>query len=220
MFPKEGLAFLTQLKENNHKLWFQDNKKDYETFVKEPFKQIVTEIVQNLIPHTHLSAHVKVSEYIFRIYRDVRFTKNKQPFKTFLGAYLDHEGTQSDKAGYYIHIEPNNSFIACGLYEPNAEQLKKIRQEIVYEQEQWNCILSNSHLVQHWGQIHEGTRYKKIPKDVAQYPELSNYTTLKQFLLWKAIPDEIVTSKKYVEYCTEHFLSAVPFVNFLRTATL
>ncbi len=220
MFPKEGLTFLSRLKENNNKLWFQDNKKDYETFVKEPFKQIVSEIVQNLVPHSHLSCHVKISEYIFRIYRDVRFTKNKQPFKTFLGAYLDHEGTQSDKAGYYIHIEPNNSFIACGLYEPKAEQLKKIRQEIVYEQEQWKNILSNSDLTQQWGAIYEGLRYKKIPKDVVQYPELAQYTTLKQFLLWKTIPDEMVTSKKYVQHCTEHFLSAVPFVNFLRTATL
>lgn len=220
MFPKEGLTFLSRLKENNNKIWFQEHKKGYETFVKEPFKQIVSQIVENIVPYTHLSPHVKVSEYIFRIYRDVRFTKNKQPFKTFLGAYLDHEGTQSDKAGYYIHIEPNNSFIACGLYEPNAEQLKKIRQEMVYEQEQWQNILSNPDLTQQWGIIYEGLRYKKIPKDVIQYPELAQYTTLKQFLLWKSVPDEIVTSEKYIPYCTQHFLLAVPFVNFLRTATL
>jgi uncharacterized protein (TIGR02453 family) len=220
MFPKEGLRFLSDLKENNNKEWFQENKSTYETFVKEPFKAIVTEIVQGLIPNSHLSPHVKISEYIFRIYRDVRFTKNKQPFKTFLGAYLDHEGTQSDKAGYYIHIEPNNSFIACGLYQPSAEQLKKIRQEIVYESETWQNILSNPQIVSNWGELHADIRYKKIPKDVEQYPELALYTTLKQFLLWKTIPDEVVTSKKYIEYCTTHFLSAIPFVNFLRNAIL
>lgn len=220
MFPQQGLTFLSDLKTHNEKVWFQENKKDYERYVKEPFKQIVTDIVQHLTPHTHLSPHVKISEYIFRIYRDVRFSKNKQPFKTFLGAYLDHEGTQSDKAGYYIHIEPGNSFIACGLYEPNAEQLKKIRQEIVYEQEQWQNILSAPELTDKWGGLYEGVRYKKIPKEVACYPHLSEYTTLKQFLLWKSIPDHTVTSEKYVPFCTEHFLSAVSFVSFLRTATL
>ncbi|MDW8302077.1 MAG: TIGR02453 family protein, partial [Bacteroidia bacterium] len=218
MFPKEGLEFLTQLKANNNKTWFAQHKKEYETFVKEPFKQIVTTIVQHLIPQTHLSEHIKISEYIFRIYRDVRFTKNKLPFKTFLGAYLDHEGTQSDKPGYYIHIEPKNSFIACGLYEPNAEQLKKIRQEIVYETDTWQAILAHPSLLKYWGGLYEGRRYKKIPKDVIQYPELCNYTTLKQFLLWKYIPDEIVTSQEYVSYCVNHFLSAVSFVNFLRQA--
>jgi uncharacterized protein (TIGR02453 family) len=218
MFPKEGLIFLSNLKLNNNKIWFQEHKKDYETYVKEPFKQIVTDIVQHLIPHTHLSAHVKVSEYIFRIYRDVRFSKNKQPFKTFLGAYLDHEGTQSDKPAYYIHIEPSNSFIACGLYEPNAEQLKKMRQEIVYETEKWQNILTQPELVSHWKGLYEGIRYKKIPKEVAQYPELAEYTTLKQFLLWKNIPDKTVTSKKYIQYCVKHFVSATSFVSFLRNA--
>ncbi|MDW8346085.1 MAG: DUF2461 domain-containing protein [Bacteroidia bacterium] len=218
MFPAQGLQFLTQLKANNNKIWFQDNKKDYECFVREPFKQIVTQIVEHLVPHTHLSPYVKISEYIFRIYRDVRFTKNKLPFKTFLGAYLDHEGTQSDKPGYYIHIEPNQSFIACGLYEPKTEQLKKIRQEIVYETEIWQNILNNPSLQEHWRNLYPGKCYKKLPKDVAQYPELASYTTLKQFLLWKDIPDTIVTSEKYVEYCVSHFLSAVPFVNFLRNA--
>lgn len=215
MFPNEGLIFLSHLKANNNKIWFQEHKQEYENYVKEPFKQTVTNIVERLIPHSHLSAHVKINKYIFRIYRDIRFSKNKAPFKTFLGAYLDHEGTQSDKPGYYIHIEPENSFIACGLYEPTAEQLKKIRQEIVYETEKWQQTLEHA---QNWNGIYEGERYKKIPKDVPQYPQLAEYTTLKQFLLWKAIPDEMVVSSRYVEYCSQHFLDAVPFVNFLRNA--
>lgn len=220
MFPKQGLIFLSDLKAHNDKLWFQQHKDRYQTFVKEPFIQIITDIVKNLIPHSHLLPDTKVSEYIFRIYRDVRFTKNKLPFKTFLGAYLDHEGTQSDQAGYYVHIEPQNSFIACGLYQPTAEQLKKIRQEIVYETETWEKILSNPELIQHWNGLYNGIRYKKLPNDVKAYPELANYTTLKQFLLWKSIPDELVTSLSYTEYCITLFRIAVPFVNFLRNATM
>ncbi|MBK8413382.1 MAG: DUF2461 domain-containing protein [Bacteroidetes bacterium] len=131
MITKRTLDFLKALKKNNNREWFDVNRSKYEE-AKADFEKFVETLLPLLSKENSKLKDLKVKDCVFRIYRDVRFSKNKDPYKTNFGAYFVEGGKKSSKAGYYIQIEPGNSFLAGGCWMPEAPVLKAIRQEIDY----------------------------------------------------------------------------------------
>jgi uncharacterized protein (TIGR02453 family) len=125
---KNVLEFLAQLEANNNREWFQQNKKHYDE-AKTEVEAFVNAIIPDLAKFDDTLKYVEAKDCIFRIFRDVRFSKDKSPYKTNMGAWVTQAGRKSSGPGYYIHLQPGGSFLAAGVYMPEPAQLKKIRNE-------------------------------------------------------------------------------------------
>ena len=128
---KVVLDFLALLEENNNREWFQQNKKQYDE-AKAEVESFVNSIIGGLAKFDESVKYVEAKDCMFRIFRDVRFAKDKSPYKINMGAWITHAGRKSPGPGYYIHLQPGGSFLAAGVYMPEPDQLKKIRNEIYY----------------------------------------------------------------------------------------
>ena len=135
------LKFLKDLQKNNNKTWFENNRKTYQ-LIKEDFLVLTQQIIDGIAIFDLPVGHLKAKDCTFRINRDVRFSKNKSPYKNNVGAYFNYEGKKGNGAGYYLHIEPGKSFAAGGIWMPEPQVLSKIRQEIDYSFNQLNRITS------------------------------------------------------------------------------
>ena len=141
---KDTYSFLKDLAANNDRDWFNDNKKRYEA-AKQNFEGFIGELIKNISAFDPLIADVSPKKAIFRIYRDTRFSKDKSPYKTNIGAHLvAFSNKPHDRAGYYIHLEPGKSMIAGGAYLPPGPWVKAIRQEIAYNANEFKAILNNA----------------------------------------------------------------------------
>ena len=161
--------------------------------------------------------NLEVKDCVFRIYRDVRFSKNKVPYKTNMGAYFVEGGKKSDKAGFYIQAEPGNSFIAGGSWMPQAPLLKAIRQEIDYNQEQFEKILNEKSFKKLYGELTD-SRLKTSPKGYdSDHPAILH---LRQTSFTASMPveDRLVTSKTFVRKSVEAYKTIEPLLDFLNTA--
>jgi uncharacterized protein (TIGR02453 family) len=143
MIQAQTLQFLSKLKENNNKPWFDTNRKTYE-IAKKNFAEIVQELIKSIekFDNSIEEAQLEVKNCTFRINRDVRFSKNKDPYKTNFGASFSKGGKKAHSAGYYLHIDPNECFLAGGIWMPEPDILKKIRVEIDYNYEEFKNILN------------------------------------------------------------------------------
>ena len=135
------LKFLKDLQKNNNKTWFENNRKTYQ-LIKEDFLVLTQQIIDGIAIFDLSVGHLKAKDCTFRINRDVRFSKNKSPYKNNVAAYFNYEGKKGNGAGYYLHIEPGKSFAAGGIWMPVPQVLSKIRQEIDYSFNQLNKITS------------------------------------------------------------------------------
>ena len=140
MLSKETIQFLDDLKANNNRDWFLENKKRYEAFKKD-YQQLVADLLDVMKPLDPSLEMLEVKNCMFRINRDIRFSKNKTPYKSHLGIWLSSGAKDQNRSGYYIHLEKGASFIAGGLYCPESEDLKKMRKEIAYFHDDIEAIL-------------------------------------------------------------------------------
>ncbi len=142
MIAKDTVLFLSQLKDNNNKEWFEKNKLRYKSAQQDILNFVSTwiQVLANKYPEF---VDINPKNCLFRINRDVRFSKNKDPYKTNLGAFIVNGGKNSGNAGVYLHIEPNNCFFGAGKYVPESEDLSKIRQEIDYNFSEFLSIIEN-----------------------------------------------------------------------------
>ena len=143
MIQKNLLDFLKSLKKNNNKAWFDEHKNQYED-ARAAFVQTTGDWITILAKIDSTLANLTAKQCIFRINRDVRFSKDKRPYKHNMSAYFNKAGKKGTGAGYYIHIEPGASFIAAGIWMPGTEELSKIRQEIDYNFPEWKKIPSKN----------------------------------------------------------------------------
>ncbi|WP_394364215.1 DUF2461 domain-containing protein [Formosa algae] len=157
MISEQVLDFLNALEKNNDRVWFQDHKTEFRT-VEQEMKAVFNELFTLLKTHDDVDA-VKV----FRIYRDVRFSKNKVPYKTHFGGTI-HRVKPQLRGGYYLHVEPDNkSFIATGFWDPNKEDLLRIRKEFEVDAQEVRDIINDSRFKSTWGTV-EGDELKTAPK--------------------------------------------------------
>jgi len=216
MLQLSTLAFLKALKKNNNREWFEKNRGKYE-LAKEDFEQFVGELIKELAKSNPALGGLKVKDCVFRIYRDVRFSKNKAPYKTNMGAYFVEGGKKSDKAGFYIQVEPGNSFIAGGCWMPQAPQLKAIRQEIDYNLPDFEKVIHEKSFKKLFGELSD-MRLKTTPKGYDSSNPAITHLRQTSFIVETALDDKLFVSKTIVKKCGAVFTSMQPFLKFLNTA--
>jgi uncharacterized protein (TIGR02453 family) len=186
----EILSFLTSLEKNNNREWFEDNKGLY-LRAKNSFDEFVSLLIQTAKSIDPEIGYLEPKNCTFRIYRDVRFSKEKTPFKTNFGTYISKGGKNSEWAGYYFHLDPSESFIAGGKYQPQAPALKAIREAIVYEPDSFRAIIEKPSFKKHFSGF-MGDTLKTAPKgypkdhpdiDLLKYKAYAVYQPLDSKLL-------------------------------------
>lgn len=211
------LKFLKDLTKNNDRTWFEKNKPRY-LDAKKDFEDFVAALQDEIIKFDPKVAGVDPKKLPFRIYRDVRFSKDKRPYKTNMGAGISPNGKLVQEPGYYIHIEPGQSFVAGGIYMPDAENLAKIRQEIDYNGEQLTNILKDKTFRKLYPSIDDFDKMKTSPKGYSkEHPhlELLKYRSL---TVTHVYTDKEVMDKKFVKTVASHAKVIKPLVDFIREA--
>ncbi len=217
MISTSTLDFLIKLKKNNNKDWFDKNRPQYE-LIKIDFKNFINELIASIAKFDPSVKHLEAKDCIFRINRDVRFSANKAPYKTNIAAFISPEGKKSISAGYYIHIQPGNCFLASGMWMPPAPQLSAVRQEIDYNAEEFRKIILSKEFKKHFKELSQEDKVKTTPKGYEKmHPEIE-FIKLKSFIAMKAIDDKEVLSKNFIKSICTSFEVAHPLNAFLRRA--
>jgi uncharacterized protein (TIGR02453 family) len=217
MLQSSTLKFLNNLKRNNSKPWFDANRKQYE-LAKEDFLLTVEKVIAGIAIFDPAIAHLKPKQCTFRINRDVRFSKDKSPYKNNIAAYFNRNGKKSNDAGYYLHIEPGNSFAAGGLWMPEPQALVKIRQEIDYSFDAWKKITSNAPFKKAFGEGVKGDALVRPPKGYEESNLAIEFLKLKSFIVTKPFTDAELQSKTFVKDVATAFKTMKPLLDFLNTA--
>jgi uncharacterized protein (TIGR02453 family) len=209
---QQTFDFLNQLKINNNREWFHANKKEYDG-VKASFEESIQELINSIGTFENLSG-VKIKDCNYRIARDVRFSANKDPYKTWLSASFSEGGRKSGKMDYYLHIENDGSFLGGGMYSPTPEQLAAFRQEIDFSPESLKGIIFDPLFVKTFG-TPEGEKVKTSPKGYDKnHPEIE-LLKWKQMFFWKKFTNEEVLSPNFVEQVTETCKILKPYLDYL-----
>lgn len=187
--------FLLELRENNNRDWFHANKEKYDKAKKdfEFFIELSIEQIKDIDPDIS-GLHAK--DCIFRIFRDVRFSEDKRPYKTHFGAFLAKSGRKSRYGGYYIHIEPEASFLGGGCYMPAPNVLKAIREEIFQNPLEFKEIITNKEFTSHFPEMY-GDKLKTAPRGYPKDFEHIDLLNFKNYAVGKTIPDKIVRSEQF-----------------------
>jgi len=214
MITKKTLQFLKDLKKNNSRDWFNSNKVRFEE-AKAEFGQFTGELILQIAKFDPVIGDLEAKKCIFRIYRDTRFSKDKTPYKINFGAHLVAAKVRPhDRAGYYVHLEPGNIFLAGGAYLPPSPWLKAIRQEIHENGNEFKKILKSAGFKKYFGEL-EGEKLLTTPKDYsADHPfiELLKY---KSFLAVHNVSDKDAQSENFLKYSAQAFKALKPFDDFL-----
>lgn len=216
MIQKSTIAFLKDLKLNNHKEWFDANRKVYEA-AKADYLQLVSHVLKGLIINDETLELLQPKDCTFRINRDVRFSKNKDPYKTNMGAGFSKGGKKMMLAGYYFHCEPGASFIAGGMWMPMAPELKKVRQEIDYCFDEFKEIVTSKAFVKTFGGLEHGedVMLKRAPKGYEEDNPAIEYLKLKSFIVSTPISDADLKSPKLVQKIVDACAQIQPLVYFI-----
>ena len=207
----ETLQFITDLKSNNNREWFAENKLRYEKALKN-VTLFADDLLTNMNKHDNLStASGKAS--LFRIYADTRFSKDKVPYKTHWGMRFSR-ATAYLRGGYYLHLEPGNSFAAGGFFGPNADDLLRIRQDIDFNYEEWQQLLALPEIHSTFGEL-RGEQVKTAPKGFDKEHPGIQYLRYKQFILRHDFSDKEVLSDDFAEKANDVFRNLRPFFDYM-----
>ena len=216
---KDVFSFLKQLSKNNNRDWFQKNKERY-VEMKEFFEDFVSQALDKMILNDPSLRGLDPKKLVFRIYRDVRFSKDKKPYKTNFAAGFSSSGKGLGKPGYYLHIEPGNkSMVAGGLYMPEAGLLAKVRQEIDYNGDTLKKIFSNPAFKRHFGDFWDGDKLKTVPKGYQKEHPYIEWLRLKSFIVEHSFKDSEVTDKSFLKAVVDAHKKLQPLNAFLTEAT-
>ncbi len=216
---KSTFKFLKDIKANTDRDWFNDNKKVYQQ-AREEFIHFIDELIVEITKFDPSVGHHSGKSCVFRIHRDVRFSKDKSPYKTNFGAHITSAANKSEihsRAGYYIHLEPGKSILAGGAYLPQGDWLKAIRQEIEYNAADLKKIINSKSFKEYFGGI-EGEKLKTAPRDYPKdHPEIE-LLKHKSFLAVHNCPDKEVLSDDFLQHCGNVYKALYPFDEFLNRA--
>jgi uncharacterized protein (TIGR02453 family) len=220
MVQTSTLKFLKDLRKNNTREWFEKNRKAYES-AKEDMAGLVDDVIKQFGKKEEGIASLTAKDCMYRINRDVRFSKNKAPYKSNMAASLIKGGKKSVDAGYYIHIQPGGeSFIGGGRYMLEALELKKIRQEIDYSWEEFSKIINHKKFKATYGELErgEGMALSREPKGYEKDNPAIEYIKLKSFVATTPLTDTDLTGKDLVKKITAAFETLQPLITFLNRA--
>jgi len=212
-FPPEALQFFRGLARNNNREWFLPRKPLFEQKVKEPMRQLVDALniaLHGFAPEYETDPH----KAIFRIYRDVRFSKDKKPYKEQIAATFRPHGAPHHQGGYYFAISHKGVAIGGGVYMPEPELLLAIRQRIAERHEEFRRILAARDLRKLLGNL-EGTQLSRVPRGFPADHPAADLLRYKYYILYKELPPSLVTSPKLYKAIVDRFRVMTPFLQFL-----
>lgn len=212
------LKFLKDLERHNDRDWFEKNKTRY-LVAKEDFEEVVTVVLKELVKFDDGLAGLNPKKLPFRIYRDVRFSKDKRPYKTNMGAGFSPNGKLVQEPGYYLHLQPGNkSFIAGGIYMPDATNLARIRQEIDYSFKKLEKILKSSQFKKLFEGFDDFDKLKTAPKGYPKDHPQIEWLKLKSFIVSFPLTDKQITDKRFISSVSAACRTIKPLNDFLREA--
>jgi len=219
MLTKESLQFLDDLKKNNNREWFQDNKKRYEVFKKD-YHQLVSDFLDAMKPLDPSLELLEVKNCTFRINRDIRFSKDKSPYKAHLGIWMSGGTKGLNRSGYYVHIEKGASFIAGGFYSPESEDLKKVRKEIAFFYDDLQEILNDKNFKKEFGSLdfNENNSLKSMPRGYEKDHPAIEFLKLKSFTATQKYDISEVTQKDFVKKISQKLIALKPLNEFINRA--
>jgi len=220
MLQPATLKFLKGLTKNNNKPWMDANRDAYDA-ARADFTLFVQAVIDQ---HGKNDASIKnlvAKDCLFRINRDIRFAKDKSPYKTNMGASINKGGKKGiSTAGYYFHMQPGHSFTGGGIWMPPPEELRKIRQEIDYNYKELKKITGSASFRKIFGDLDSSPEYKlsRIPKGYEADNPAAEYLKLKSFIGSQALSDEDLISKDLVKKTVASFVALQPVIEFINEA--
>lgn len=214
MLQIESLAFLRELAANNNREWFHSQAKRYKQ-VRADYTQLVDRLLEEMKAIDPSLASLTSKDCTFRIARDIRFSKDKTPYKTHFGIGMSTYGKRSGMAEYYLHLEEGGAFAGGGIYMPDGEQLKKIRREIDVFHDDLKGIEAAPDFKKHFESIDHNIVLKRSPKDYSEEHPAIDYLKLKSYTAIASLPDALITSKDLIPQVVERFAALKPFLDFL-----
>lgn len=215
-FTSQGLSFLKRLEKNNNRDWFHENKSDYEDLIRTPALNFIDDMENEL---AHLSPHFlalskKVGGSLMRVHRDVRFSKDKSPYKTNIGIQFRHEmGRDVHAPGFYVHIEPGDCFVGVGIWRPDATALGKIRDAIVERDSFWLSAINDRSFKKYYDL--SGESLMNGPRGYDKAHPLIEDLKRKDFIAISHADDKKVLSKNFKQHVVKRFTEAEPYMRFL-----
>ena len=221
MLQRSTLQFLKNLKKNNNKPWFDAHRKDYDAARKD-IELFIQQVIDNYGKKDKDIAKLHAKETMFRINRDIRFSKDKTPYKTNIGSSINKGGRKSmSYAGYYFHVEPGGkSFVGGGLYQPEPDVLRKVRQEIDYNYDAFKKIIGAKKFRQIYKDLDRSDEFllSRVPKGYEPDNPAANDLRLKSFIAFVELKDEELTSKTLSKTVIAAFDALKPLNDFLNSA--
>jgi uncharacterized protein (TIGR02453 family) len=210
ILKEETLNFFKEIKHHNNKPWFEENKPRYEA-IRNDFADFVAELVSG-IKKFEFIPDKDPKKYLFRIYRDLRFSPDKTPYKTHLSAVIDR-GLNETKCPFYIHIQPGESFVGGGIWQPSSDLLRRVRQEIDFNGSDLNKIIQSKSFKNTFG-FFEGEKLSRPPKGYEVNNPNIELLKLKQYVIRHSFSDKEVCSEEFGTKVLETYQAALDFFHF------
>lgn len=217
MINPSVFKFLKDLKKNNNREWFAEHKGQYEE-VKSQAIALTAAVIAELSKTDASFSNVQPHKAVLRIYRDVRFSLNKAPYKTNIGISINPRGKGTEGPGYYLHLEPGACFIGGGWWMPPAPNLKNIRQEIDYNEAEFRSIVNAKAFKKYYGELSKEDALLNAPKGYAKDHSAIDYLRLKSFTAFHALADEDLSKPKIAKHIADAIFALKPLDQFLQKA--
>ncbi|MGN6494031.1 MAG: DUF2461 domain-containing protein [Agriterribacter sp.] len=219
MMQNSTIQFLKKLSKNNNKPWFDANRKAYDE-ARGDFEVCLQNVIDTFGKSDSSIASLKAKECMFRINRDIRFSKDKTPYKKNFAASINRGGKKSIYAGYYFHLEPGNSFVGGGIWMPASAETQKIRQEIDYSLDEFEGIVGSKKFVSVYKDLDRDPEIAlvNVPKGYDKENPAASFLKLKSWIAMRAISDADLSSKSLVKDTVDAFKTIQPLINFLNRA--
>ena len=207
LIPKDTINFLRELKLNNNRDWFNENKQRFNS-IQSGVKEFANEVNESLKKSDDIE---KLK--IFRIYRDLRFSKDKTPYKKNIGMAF-HRAKPDLRGGYYLEISADESFVAVGFWNPNKEDLLRIRKEIELDGQEFKSVINHRKIKDIWGEV-KGQEVKTSPKGFNVDHHHIDLIKKKQFIFIRKLNDEEILDENFQEKLVSYFVSIRPFFDYM-----
>ncbi len=218
MLLASTVKFLKNLRKNNNRPWFDAHRNDY-LAAKEDFEALVKKVIEEYSKMDTSLAGLQVKDCVFRIYKDVRFSKDKTPYKVSMAASFNKGGKKVHLPGYYLHIEPGgNCFCGGGIWLPEAPELKKIRQEIDYNFKEFHSIITEKNFLKLFDKLEDEGALSRPPQGYDAGNPAIEYLKMKSYIVSRGFTDEELTSSRLLKEIIKTFSTMKPMIAFLQKA--
>ncbi|MDO4159930.1 MAG: DUF2461 domain-containing protein [Prevotellaceae bacterium] len=220
------IAFLKEVAKNNNRSWFQEHKDEYLS-VRADFEEGINMAIARIAEFDPSIKHITVKDATYRFYRDTRFSTDKSPYKTHLGAYIAAHGKKALHGGYYIHIEPDHCLLSCGNYWLPTNILTSCRNEIMANIDQWRQCVENKDFIELFGKPGEGNwdspkgfgleNLKTCPSGFPRDYEYLQYLRMKDYCCWTAVPNNFFNGNAWLDEMARIFSLGKPMMDFMNS---